>query len=148
MFIYYQDGIYEITKNQYIDFNKGKLVNISFKKNDGQIYMLKKGNMYLFLIYCKYSLSSKSKSLYLMNGGRLIKLRKNKLENLSYYYDNLEKYAKNVNQLLYRYTGSQQKLSEFIKYLAAQERYMVVLLMLKGRVNYLDFHFVIYLLIL
>lgn len=42
MFIYYQDGIYEITKNQYIDFNKGKLVNISFKKNDGQIYMLKK----------------------------------------------------------------------------------------------------------
>lgn len=117
MFIYYQDGIYEITKNQYIDFNKGKLVNISFKKNDGQIYMLKKGNMYLFLIYCKYSLSSKSKSLYLMNGGRLIKLRKNKLENLSYYYDNLEKYAKNVNQLLYRYTGSQQKLSEFIKYL-------------------------------
>lgn len=117
MFIYYQDGIYEITKNQYIDFNKGKLVNISFKKNDGQIYMLKKGNMYLFLIYCKYSLNSKSKSLYLMNGGRLIKLRKNKLENLSYYYDNLEKYAKNVNQLLYRYTGSQQKLSEFIKYL-------------------------------
>lgn len=122
MFIYYQDGIYEITKNQYIDFNKGKLVNISFKKNDGQIYMLKKGNMYLFLIYCKYSLNSKSKSLYLMNGGRLIKLRKNKLENLSYYYENLEKYAKNINQLLYRYTGSQQKLSEFIKYLGGSGR--------------------------
>ena len=117
IFAYYQDGIYEITKEQYIDFNRGKQVTMSFKRNDGTIYMLKKDNIYLFLIYCKYSSRSKEKSLYLLNGGKLCKLRKNWLEELSYYHDNLKKYADNVNQLLYRYIGCQQKLSEFIKLL-------------------------------
>ena len=79
--------------------------------------MIKRDNVYLFLIYCEYSKTSRRKSLYLMNGGKLGGLRRNSLEDLSYYYDNLKKYAENVNQLLYRYVGGQQKLSEFIKYL-------------------------------
>lgn len=117
IFAYYQDGVHEITKKQYIDFNRGKLVSMSFKREDGTIYMLKRDSMYLFLIYCQYSKRSRGKSLYLMNGGKLGRLRRNRLEDLSYYYDNLEKYAENVNQLLYRYVGGQQKLSEFIKHL-------------------------------
>lgn len=90
---------------------------MSLKREDGTIYMLKRDNMYLFLIYCEYSKRSIVKSLYLMNGGKLGRLRRNRLEDLSYYYANLEKYAENVNQLLYRYAGGQQKLSEFIKHL-------------------------------
>lgn len=117
MFVYCQDGIHEITKGQYIDFYRGKLISMSFKREDGTIYMVKRNSMYLFLMYCEYSKGSIKKSLYLMNGGKLRDLERNRLEDLSYYYDRLDKYAENVNQLLYRYVGGQQKLSEFIKYL-------------------------------
>ena len=37
IFAYRQDGVYEITREQYIDFNRGKLVSMSFKKKDGSI---------------------------------------------------------------------------------------------------------------
>ncbi|MCH5265387.1 MAG: DUF4116 domain-containing protein [Lachnospiraceae bacterium] len=117
IFAYYQDGIHEITREQYIDFNRGKLVSMSFNREDGTIYMLKRNSVYLFLMYCEYSKRSGRKSLYLMNGGILERLGRNRLEDLSYYYDSLEKYVKNVNQLLNRYVGAQQKLSEFIKHL-------------------------------
>lgn len=82
IFAYYQDGVHEITKEQYIDFNRGKLVSMSLKREDGTIYMLKRDNMYLFLIYCEYSKLSIGKSLYLMNGGKLGRLRRNRLEDL------------------------------------------------------------------
>ena len=36
IFAYYQDGVHEITKEQYIDFNRGKLVSMSLKREDGQ----------------------------------------------------------------------------------------------------------------
>ncbi|MBS6798466.1 MAG: DUF4116 domain-containing protein [Firmicutes bacterium] len=117
IFDYYQDGVYEITTEQYIDFNRGKLIPMSFRRKDGTIYMLKRGSIYLFLIYCEYSKLSRGKSLYLMNGGKLGRLRRNRIEDLSYYYDSLPKYADNVRKLLYRYVGGQQKLSDFIKHL-------------------------------
>lgn len=117
IFAYYQDGIHEITREQYIDFNRGKLVSMSFKREDGTIYMLKRNGIYLFLIYCKYSKRSRGKSLYLMNGGKLGGLGRNRIEDLAYYYDSLKKYVENVNQLLYRYVGGQQRISEFIKHL-------------------------------
>ena len=117
IFAYYQDGIHEITREQYIDFNRGKLVSMSFKREDGTIYMLKRKSMYMFVIYCEYSKRSRGKSLYLMNGGKLGRLGKNRLEDLSYYYDSLEKYTENINQLLNKYVGGQQKLSEFIKHI-------------------------------
>lgn len=117
IFAYYSDGVYKITKEQYIDFNRGKLVSMSYKREDGVIYMIKRNREYLFLIYVQYSEKSKEKFLYLMNGGKLVRLRRNRLEDLSYYYDNLGRYSENVNQLLYKYIGGQQQLSEFIKHL-------------------------------
>lgn len=50
-----------------------------------------------------------------MNGGKLSKLGRNSLEDLSYYYDNIEQYTENVNRLLNRYTGVQQRIAEFVK---------------------------------
>ena len=117
IFTYYQDGVYKITKEQYIDFNRGKSIWVSFKRKNGTIYMLKRNNIYLFLKYSKFNERSKKESLYLMSGGDLKKLTRNRLEDLSYYYDNLEKYSENVNRLLYEYTEYQQKLSKFIKHI-------------------------------
>lgn len=52
--------------------------------------MLKRNSIYLFLIYCEYSKRSRGKSLYLMNGGKLGRLGRNRIEDLAYYYDNLK----------------------------------------------------------
>lgn len=115
IFTYLEDGIHEIKKNQYSDFNKGKLVQMSFGRDNGQIYLIKKNERYMFFIYCSYSKMSNNKYLYLLNGGKLRKLLQNRLEDLQYYYDNLDIYVENVNQLLDRYTGTQKKISKFIK---------------------------------
>lgn len=116
-FAYYQDGIHEIMKEQYIDFNRGKLVSMSFSRENGTIYMLKRNDMYMFVIYCTYTKQKKNKHLYLLNGGKLIHLKRNGIEDLTYYYDNLIKYTENIKQLLHKYTDGQRKLSKFIKQL-------------------------------
>lgn len=117
IFTYLEDGIHEITKSQYSDFNKGKLVQMSFKREGGQIYMIKKNGKYIFFIYCLYSKQSRNKYLYLLTGGRLGKLMRNSLEDLQYYYYNLDAYIENIQQLLERYIGGQKKISEFVKLL-------------------------------
>lgn len=115
IFAYLEDGIHEITKSQYSDFNKGKLVQMSFEREDGQIHMIKKNGKYMFFLYCLYSKQSKNNYLYLLTGGRLGKLLQNRLEDLQYYYDTLDIYTENVHQLLERYTGGLKKISEFVK---------------------------------
>ncbi|MBU3201740.1 DUF4116 domain-containing protein [Clostridium estertheticum] len=115
IFAYLEDGIHEITKSQYSDFNKGKLVQMSFGRVDEQIYMIKKNGKYMFFLYCLYYKRSSNKYLYLLNGGRLVKLIRNSLEDLQYYYATLDIYTENVHQLLDRYTGGQKKISEFVK---------------------------------
>jgi len=115
IFAYLKDGIHEITKSQYSDFNKGKLVQMSFGREDGQIYMIKKSGKYMFFLYCSYSKQSKNKYLYLLTGGRLGKLLRNGLEDLQYYYATLDIYTENIHQLLDRYTRGQKEISQFVK---------------------------------
>lgn len=116
IFTYLDDGIHEITKSQYLDFNKGKLVQMTFGREDGQIYVIKKNGYYMFFLYCFYSRQSKNKYLYLLNGGKLKKILQNRLGDLKfYYYDTIENYTENVRLLLDRYTGGQKKISDFVK---------------------------------
>lgn len=115
IFTYLEDGIHEITNDQYRDFNKGKLVQMSFKRDGGQIYIIKKNEKYMFFIYCSYSKQSKNKYIYLLNGGKLVKVERNRIDDLKYYYDNLDNYVKNINSFLDIYTGKQKYISNFIK---------------------------------
>lgn len=69
-----------------------------------------------------YSTNSSYESLYFLNGGKLVSLGRNSLDDLSYYYDNIDKYAKNVKQLLHKYAGGQKKLAEFVKRLGGSGR--------------------------
>ncbi len=116
IFAYLEDGIHEITKSQYIDFNKGKLVQMSFGREDGQIYMIKKNGKYMFFLYCLYSERSNNKYLYLLNGGKLHKLKWNILDDLKTYYPLvLNIYTENVHKKLAKYTARQKKISEFVK---------------------------------
>lgn len=115
IFAYTEDGIHEITKEQYIDFNRGKKVTMTFNKREGTIYMIKKNNYYMFLIYCYYSKSSSKEKLYLLNGGRLHKLEDDWLEDLDYYFHYLDQYTESIHKLLDKYTGKQKIVSDFVK---------------------------------
>ena len=115
IFAYYKDGIHEISMEQYSDFNRGKMIMMSYGKKDGNIYMIKKNGIYMFLVYCFYYKQSKTKCLYLLNGGKLCKLIGNSLEDIPYYLDVVEKYVENVYLLLDRYSGGQKRISEFVK---------------------------------
>lgn len=112
-FVYYQDGIHAIKRQQYIDFNRGKGVQMEFNREDGTIYMIKRKKTYMFLLHKIYS--GPRKRLYLMEGGKLSLPPRRDLKDLSYYYDNLDKYAESVKRLLNRYTEKQKQLSKFIK---------------------------------
>ena len=114
-FTYYENGIYKITEKQYIEFNFGKNVDMSYGRTEGTIYMIKKDGYYMFFMYGFYFKSSKDKRLYFMNGGKLCKLERNALEDLDYYFCNLKQYTENINQFLHKYIDNQQKLSEFVK---------------------------------
>lgn len=95
----YKDGIYFIKYEDYCDFNRGMSIAMEFKRTGEQIILLKKNNIYMFLI------KSSTNSLYLLDGGR-----KNKLSNNDekYYYDNMEIYT-------YIIKNSMKKYNEFIK---------------------------------
>lgn len=107
IFQYYSDGIYEISREQYLDFYRGLRVLMQFNKTDVFIIMLKKKDIYCFLM------KNKKERLYILNGGKYKKLSDIEQRDISYYYANLEKYASILQKKLFRY---QQILSEISKY--------------------------------
>ena len=122
IFANYADGIYEISTAQYTDFNRGKRIYCNFSRSGIKIHMLKKNGQYMFLYYGKYSPNAKRETLYLLNGGNMRKLDRSNAEDIRYYYDSLDQYAGNVHKLIDRYTGAQERLSQFIKNLGGSGR--------------------------
>ena len=69
----------------------------------------------MFFIYCNYSKQFEDKHLYFLSGGKLCKLERDRVEDLQYYFDCLDKYTANIQHFLFKYTQYQKKISEFIK---------------------------------
>ena len=102
----YDDGVYNITRRQYYDFYYDVNRHVKMTR-DGQIIMVKKGNLYLFL----YKAPDKD-TLYILNGGA-IKTLKNQDPN--HYYRNIELYVERVNSLTQGYNEVLRKVSEFVR---------------------------------
>lgn len=138
VFIDYPSGIHEITRIQYEEFNKGKNIQCTFTRDYGKIYMLKKGDVYMFFYYGKWNKNMQSESLYHLYGGKLCSLVLNhkgidkccaeqyesyissgiQMESvLKYYYYHMDKYATNVKLFLESYTDNQKRISRIIKQL-------------------------------
>lgn len=104
-FRYYKDGIYEITYDQYLDFNIGKNIRIKKKKDEKQIYMLKRTGFYMFVYY------NSSHKLVLLNGGSTKRL----VHDMDYYYENLARYGLQLNAIMEQYTFALYTVSCNIK---------------------------------
>lgn len=100
----YKDGVYDISRQQYIDFYHGLKIPMTFSEKDGIIHMLKHSGFYCFT----YESGNK---LYLLNGATL----QSAAHNLDYYYENMVPYAQRVTALLKPINGALMKISEGIK---------------------------------
>ena len=109
----YDDGIYEITRDDYLQFYRGKNKMISFTRKINILYMLKKNQYYCFIH------QSKSGLLSILNGGRLSSLG---YHNIKYYYDNMDAVIAMINNPLEKYTSIQKQVSAEIRKIGGDGR--------------------------
>jgi len=101
----YKDGIYCITSEEYRDFNRGRGILSKGCSYEGKLQMIKRDNMYMFVL-------ETDNSLCLMAGGQRRKLPN---RNIQYYYDNLQKYCEGINKIIAPYKKVMKQLSEEVK---------------------------------
>ena len=102
----YGNGIYEITPQEYQDFSRGKNISMTFNRQVNILYMLKKNGYYCFIH------KTKTGSLSMLNGGALKKLE---IQDVNYYYDNMDSMIASIETPLKKYTVYQESIANEIK---------------------------------
>lgn len=115
----YPNGYHTINASPYIEFNCAKRISSTFNRPAAEIIMLKQDGVYMFLYYGKYNSSAESKKLYLLDGGRMRRLKRRWKADVNIdiadYFHNLKRYVQNAHSLLDKYTGEQNRISQFVK---------------------------------
>ena len=106
IFADYDDGIYEIDRNQYIAFMRGKNLTMSYMENKSKIYLVKR-NKY----YCFASKASKG-ALCILHGGKRKALPFN---NIGCLYSGMLDMIKKVKTPLDTFTENQREISNFVR---------------------------------
>lgn len=101
----YEDGIYQITDDEYINFYRGKNIQMQFNR-DGLVYMLKKKGYYCFIY------KTKEKKLSILNGGALKGLS---IKDINYYYEHMEEEIAYIKSPLDKYKEIQIKIADDVK---------------------------------
>ena len=102
----YEDGIHQISADDYRRFYRGKNILITFNREINVLYMLKKNGYYCFIH------QSKGGSLTILDGGRLKRLDEN---DIYYYYNNMDAVIANIKNPLDKYSSIQEKISSEIR---------------------------------
>ena len=102
----YEDGIHQITADDYRSFYRGKNIMITFNREVNILYMLKKNGYYCFIH------QSKGGSLTMLNGGALKKLDE---WDINYYYDNMDMVVSAIKKPLDKYSSVQEKIASEIR---------------------------------
>ena len=102
----YEDGIFEVTGEQYNDFYRGKNISMTFRREVNVLYMLKKNGYYCFIH------KSKGGSLTILNGGAMKKLE---ICDIQYYYDNMESMISTIKTPLDKFTLFQKHIADMVK---------------------------------
>ncbi|MDT8862233.1 DUF4116 domain-containing protein [Alkalihalobacillus sp. MEB130] len=106
IFKYYSNGIYSISREQYLDFNRGLGINVIFNRT-GTILMLKNNNVYCFILEDQ----DKGK-IYLLNGGRINNLEHN---DINYYFEKMAYYSDAIRGLFSDYNQALKSIADSIK---------------------------------
>ena len=105
VFRHYHDGIHRITREQYLDFNRGMQINVTFNRSGGTLYMLKNSGVYCFIF-------ENDAGKYLLNGGAIKKLRHFDLE---YYYNRLPIFTSAVESMFNGYHNALKAISDAVR---------------------------------
>lgn len=100
-----EDAAYKITLESYIEFCRGRGINITGCNHPGTILMLKRNSIYMFLLKtdCR---------LYVLNGGK----PKRADHDEAYYYDNMERYVQIIKAGLTPYQNAMKAISKEIQH--------------------------------
>lgn len=102
----YEDGIFEITKEQYNKFYRGKNIQMTFQREVNILYMLKKNEYYCFIH------KAKKGNLSILNGGAMKKLEH---QDIHYYFDNMDILISTIEKPLEKFTMFQKSIADIIK---------------------------------
>lgn len=102
----YKDGIYEITRDDYVEYYRGIKQAISFNRQYKKLLMLKREDVYLFLM------ENEKGNLCILNGGSMKKAPSN---DINYFYENMVTYSKSMNLYLSKYFDYQKEIAKQIK---------------------------------
>ena len=102
----YEDGIYQITRDDYLDFHRGKNLPVTFNRKINELYMLKKADYYCFIH------KNISGELSILNGGSLNKLES---KDIKHYHENMEAEIAFIKSPLDKFQAIQKKVSDSIK---------------------------------
>lgn len=97
------DGVYKVTREEYLDFNRGGGITIASFKAKGDVIMLKRKNNYMFFL--------QNEKLSILEGGRLRVAN----HDLQYYYDNLNVYCEQVRKAFEPYHKAIDSLSKEVQ---------------------------------
>lgn len=102
----YRDGIHSISRDDYVNFYRGKCLRLSFNRNINELLMLKKNGYYCFLH------KGKTGTLSILNGGTFKKLMH---KNEQYYFDNMDRVIAKIMAPLDKYTKYQTLVADTVK---------------------------------
>uniref|UniRef100_A0A7C9JCE9 Calcineurin-like phosphoesterase domain-containing protein n=1 Tax=Muribaculaceae bacterium Z82 TaxID=2304548 RepID=A0A7C9JCE9_9BACT len=103
-FLSWEDGVYEIDRQQYMDFNAGRGIEASRVNRKGQIVMIKRDDVYMFL------LRGQSKT-YILDGANI----KTAEHESDYYYANLPIYVGVLRHSFARYREAIRLIAQEVK---------------------------------
>ncbi|MGP4080625.1 DUF4116 domain-containing protein [Pseudalkalibacillus sp. R45] len=106
IFKHYPDGIYSISREQYLDFNRGVEIKVTFNRT-GTIHMLKNNNVYCFILE-----NQNTGKKYLLNGGMINNLEHN---DINYYFERMAYYSDAISGLFSDYNKALKSISDSIK---------------------------------
>lgn len=107
----YQNGIHQITREQYVEFNRGQGITMQSMKHPGDLFALKHNGIYMFML-------KSASSLCLLEGGRRHKLD----HDISYYYEKLPEYVSKVRSAFMPYQQALLMVSHEVKMIGGSGR--------------------------
>lgn len=87
----WSDGIFDISRSQYVAFNNGRGIAMNGFRWSGQLRMIKRAGTYMFFL--------QGSSMSILAGGK----RSRATHSIQYYYDRIEQYKNRVVELLRPY---------------------------------------------
>ncbi|MBR6213340.1 MAG: metallophosphoesterase [Candidatus Methanomethylophilaceae archaeon] len=101
-----EDGIYPVSREDFIRFHQGRGIIVNFNRKDGTAYLLKRKGLHFFVY------RNNKDVLFLMKGGRIDKAEHQDME---YYYENLEVYSNAIEAFMVPFTELEKKISGAIR---------------------------------